>query len=228
MYLDRNQKAVHCSLVKWETEALEQMDIPFFTLRTDSTAIDLPNGQKLRGFCPQSGLDNVITKINSLREHDLSKQIRLSKSSLCLSAISGEHSTPENSKKAPLIDREEILSPPELIAAAKAIAEEIKARAIYTDDGSASWIAPQLQADRFIVKPLRLNLYQGVSGILVFLAALEKVIGDGNYRELIQTAALPLKDAIANMSISTLVKNGYSLGGYTGIGSLFIETFTKR
>ncbi|NEQ10658.1 MAG: type 2 lantipeptide synthetase LanM, partial [Moorea sp. SIO4E2] len=226
MSLDTGQKAIYWNLVKWETEALEQMDIPFFTLQTDSTAIDLPNGETLTGFCEKSSLDNVIDKITSLSERDLNTQVRLTESILRLSAISGKHTTTKNSKKQPEIDAGEVLSPPELIAEAKAIAEELKALAIYADDGSATWIAPQLQADRYILQPLRLDLYQGVAGQLLFLAALEQVTRDGGYRELIQAAARPLKDAIAKTPMSTLVKNGYSIGGYTGIGSL-VYAFTR-
>lgn len=227
MFLERGEKTVHYSLLKWETEALEQMDIPFFTLATDSTALDLPNGEKLRDFCEKSSLYQVISKINSFSERDLTTQVQLTESILHLSAISGQHTTPENSKKELDIDIEaaDSLSPAELIAAAKAIAAQLKARVIYTDDGSAAWIAPQLQADRYILQPLRLDLYQGVAGLLVFLAALERVTGEGDYRELIQAAALPLKDAIATTPMSTLAKHGYSIGGYTGIGS-FVYAFT--
>jgi type 2 lantibiotic biosynthesis protein LanM len=226
MYLDTGKKAVHWALVKWETEALEQMDIPFFTLGTDSIAIDLPNGEKLKGFCEKSGLDNVIDQINSLSERDLTTQVHLAESILRLSTISGKHTTTEHFKPELDIDAGEILSPLELIGEAKAIAEELKALAIYADDGSAGWIAPQLQAERYIVQPLRLDLYQGIAGVLVFLAALERVTGDSNYRELIQATALPLKDALTKTPMSTLAKNGYSIGGYTGMGSL-IYAFTR-
>ncbi|HEY9668521.1 MAG TPA: type 2 lanthipeptide synthetase LanM family protein, partial [Coleofasciculaceae cyanobacterium] len=226
MYLDTGKKAVHWTLAKWETEALEQMDIPFFTLGTDSTAINLPNGENLKDFCEKSGLDHVIDQINSLSECDLTTQAYLAESILRLSAISGKHTTAEHFKPELDLDTGEILSPLELIEEAKAIAEELKSLAIYADDGSANWIGPQLQADRYIVQPLRLDLYQGVAGLLVFLAALERVTGDGNYRELIQAAALPLKDAIAKTTLSTLGPNGYSIGGYTGIGSL-VYAFTR-
>lgn len=226
MYLDQSEKSVGWSLVRWETTALEQMDIPFFTLQTDSTAINLPNGETLTDFCKTPSLDRVISRINSFSEDDLTTQIRLSESILRLSVISGKHWTPENAKQEPDLDSEEMLSPPELIAEATAIADELKARVIYTEDGSAGWIAPQIQADRYILQPLRLDLYQGVAGLLVFLAALERVTGDGTYRELIQAAAFPLKDAITTASMSTLAQNGYNLGAYTGIGS-FVYAFTR-
>lgn len=226
MSLDTGEKAVYWPLIEWETRALEQMDIPFFTLLTDEIAIELPDGKKVDNFCEKSGLENVISKINSLSDRDLQTQSRLSESILRLSAISGGHGTAEQVKIEPEIDGEAILSPSELIAEAKAIADELKTLAIYTDDGGATWIAPQLQADRYILQPLRLDLYQGVAGLLLFLAALERVAGDGEYRQLIRAAADPLKDAIATTPPSTLAKNGYSIGGYTGLGSL-VYTFTR-
>ena len=226
MSLDTGKKAVYWPLVKLETAALEQMDIPFFTLRSDSTRIDLPNGKVLDSFCEQPSINNVITRFHDFSDRDLNTQVRLIESILRLSSISGGHSTIETPTAKLEIDTEEILSPLEFIAEAKAIAEEIKALAIYSSDGSATWIAPQLQADKYILQPLRLDLYQGVSGIILFLAALERVTRTGEYRELTRAAIAPLKKAIANLPMSTLAKNGYSIGGLAGIGSL-VYAFTR-
>lgn len=227
MSLDTGKKAIHWPLVKFETAALEQMDIPFFAMGANTTAIDLPDGEVLEGFCENTSIDNVINRFNSFNEQDLKTQIRLTESILRLSTVSGKHSNSLEEKENDYdFDSGAVLSPHELIAEASAIAQELKELAFYAHDGSITWIAPQLQAEKYILQPLRLDIYGGAAGILVFLAALEKVTGGAGYAELIQGAIKPLREAIATTPVQTLSRNGYSIGGVGGIGSL-IYAFTR-
>ncbi|GET35399.1 type 2 lanthipeptide synthetase LanM family protein [Microseira wollei] len=224
MSLDKGNKAIHWPLVKFETAALEQMDIPLFSIRANSTAIDLPDGEVLQGFCENTSIENAINRLNSFNEQDLNAQIRLIESTLHLSAVSGKHSTYLVEKEKE--DESAVLSPEELVACAKEIALELQELAIYSHDGSATWIAGQLQAEKYILQPLRLDLYGGVAGVVVFLAGLEKVTGGAGYAELIQGAIAPLREAIATTPIQTLSRNGYTIGGVAGIGSL-VYAFTR-
>ncbi|MBS3028139.1 MAG: type 2 lantipeptide synthetase LanM [Dolichospermum sp. DET50] len=224
--LDTGKKAIHWPLVKFETAALEQMDIPFFSMDTNSTSIDLPNGEILESFCENTSIDNVINRLHSFNEQDLKTQIRLTESILRLSSISGKHSTSLEKEKDDNFDAVAVLSPQEMIAEATMIAQQLQELAFYCHDGSITWIAPQLQAEKYILQPLRLDIYGGAAGIIVFLAALEKVTGGAGYAELIQGAIIPLREAITTIPVQTLSKNGYTIGGVAGIASL-IYAFTR-
>ncbi|BAZ48796.1 lanthionine synthetase C family protein [Nostoc sp. NIES-4103] len=226
MSLDTGNKAIHWPLVKLETAALEQMDIPFFSMATNSAALDLPNGEVLEGFCENTSIDNVINRLHSFNEQDLKTQIRLTESILRLSTVSGKHSTSLEKENDDQFDVGAVLSPQEMIAEATAIAQELKELAFYAHDGSITWIAPQLQAEKYILQPLRLDIYGGCAGIILFLAALEKVTGGAGYTELIQGAIKPIIEAIATTPVQTLSKNGYTIGGVAGIGSL-VYAFTR-
>lgn len=225
MSLDTGNKAIHWRLVKFETEALEQMDIPFFTMSTNTTAINLPNGGVVQGFCENTSIDNVINRLNSFNEQDLKTQVRLTESILRLSTAEGKHNTSYKKENDDELNTSgAALSPQELIKQATAIAQELKELAFNAHDGSITWIAPQLQAEKYILQPLRLDIYGGTAGIVIFLAALEKVTGGAGLAEFIQGAIKPLREAI-KIPIQTLSRNGYTIGGVAGIGSL-IYAFT--
>lgn len=223
--LDTGNQAIHWRFVKFETQALEQMDIPFFTMSTNTTAINLPNGEVLQGFCENTSIDNVINRLNSFNEQDLNTQVRLTESILRLSSVEVKHNASLEKEKDDDLDCGIVLSPIELIERATAIAQELKELAFHAHDGSITWIAPQLQAEKYILQPVRLDIYGGTAGIIIFLAALEKVTGGAGLTEFIQGAIKPLQEAI-KIPIQTLSRNGYTIGGMSGIGSL-IYAFTR-
>lgn len=57
-----------------------------------------------------------------------------------------------------------------------------------------AWIAPQylIQAERYQLQPMGYDLFSGTCGVGLFLAAVEKVTGSADYRELAQGAVQPL------------------------------------
>ena len=68
-----------------ELEAMEQLDLPYFTVRADHTVLPLPTGKRLEDAIQESGLARVRRKLASLDETDLALQTRLIRASLAAS-----------------------------------------------------------------------------------------------------------------------------------------------
>ncbi len=91
------------------------------------------------------------------------------------------------------------VAPARLLQAAKSIAETIQRNAIQESDGSINWIGLSRipRTERFQYQPLGFNLYDGKSGIALFLASLDAVRGSHQYREMILGALQPLRRELA-------------------------------
>src|SRR5579884_157328 len=188
-------------LLAAEQEAMEREDIPFFTSRPDSDALELAPGGSLAGCFPEPSYALVRARLRALDARDLEQQVALIESSLythrareTTSGASGSASRPaaaDGLGAAPM-------APEALVARALAIAATLRERAIAAADGSATWIAPTflVQAERFQLRPVGLELYGGACGIALFLAAVERVSGGAGYRGLVEAALQPLRRAL--------------------------------
>ncbi len=184
-------------LLAAEQEALEQEDVPFFTTRPDSDALELAPGRAIEGCFPEPSYALVLARLRALDARDLEQQVALIESSLYTHrARETTSSVPGRSAQASAEDAEP-LAEDQLVARALAIAATLRERAIVAD-GSATWIAPTflVQAERFQLRPVGLELYGGACGVGLFLAALERVTGGAGYRGLVQDALQPLRRAL--------------------------------
>jgi lantibiotic modifying enzyme len=105
------------------------------------------------------------------------------------------------------------------IAEADNIAEELSRHAIRRGLG-ASWISLDLQGDSeiFQIVPLGPELYNGVSGIAVFLAAHAAVMGCKSSSELALAGVSHLRKNLISRNAARVVRS-LGIGGATGLGS---------
>jgi type 2 lantibiotic biosynthesis protein LanM len=108
----------------------------------------------------------------------------------------------------------------EYVAQAVALAGEIQQRAIRTAD-TATWIELEyiLAADQFQLRPMDAALYHGISGVSLFLAALEHVTGGAGFHDLALAAATTLARQVQGPNREDLLKE-HGIGGASGVGSL--------
>ena len=106
------------------------------------------------------------------------------------------------------------------IAEADNIAEELSRHAIRRGLG-ASWISLDLQGDSeiFQIVPLGPELYNGVSGIAVFLAAHAAVMGCKSSSELALAGVSHLRKNLISRNAARVVRS-LGIGGATGLGSI--------
>ncbi len=228
LYLESPRKERFRLILEAELAALERLDIPRFTIRADQLDLPLPTGKVLENAFADSSLERVRRKLSSLNRSDAEVQERFINASLRASVISLAHEASAHALQGYTQRENEspLLTSDELIAEACSIAAEIEREAICASDGSLTWIAPQLLpgAIHYTLRPLRMDLYNGLAGVALFYAALEQVTGEG--RDTALAALASLRRFVRATETRRLIHQGYPLGAATGLGSL-IYTFSR-
>jgi type 2 lantibiotic biosynthesis protein LanM len=217
-YLESPQKARFHAILEAEIQAIERLDIPRFAVRGDSRDLHLPTGRMVENAFEETALDRVRRRVRSLSERDRDLQTGLIRASLSMSAIEVHSGEPALSGGSSAGSTPASIE--ELEAEASRLAALIASRAILASDGGATWIAPQLLpgATHYQLRPLRMDIYNGLAGIALFFAALDRITGKG--RDNARMALLPLQQFIAAANPRRLAAENYTIGGATGTGSI--------
>src|SRR6185312_17128686 len=157
-------------------------------------ALIIPPGRDIEICLEEPSFNLVLTRLMSLSGEDLEQQVAFIQGSLSAHLAHKETSRTGGMSMPALssMDTDERLrpavspTPADLVAQALTIAHQLRQRAIRAADGSAAWIAPHylVQAQRYQLQPLGYVLYDGICGVALFLAAIEKITGGAGYREL--------------------------------------------
>lgn len=203
-----------------EQEALEQLDIPLFTLRGDATQLVL--GEHAIELA-RSGVEVARSRFASLCESDLARQLRIIRASFAL-RNEGEGTPLPASGGAALPDAERggsgILSRTELLAAALEIADQIHRLALEDCRGEITWITvePVSRSGHHRLQATGYGLYDGLAGIALFLAAAARCSSGGpELAELARRALRPLRERLRASSPSYVEE--YGIGGACGMAS---------
>ncbi|MBD1372089.1 type 2 lantipeptide synthetase LanM [Hazenella sp. IB182357] len=176
------------SIIPYECTDLLKHDIPYFTFRVNSTSIFTSNGEEIPSFYAQTAMDVVSNNIKRLSDEDMEKQLKYMHMSLdSLSKDIWDHrekrkfDTTRSGKK---VDRKIFLTE------AIEIGNNLVKNAIWNrEENYALWIAPNLDSDGMLrMSPLGPGLYDGIMGLVVFLAQLAKVTEKKLYKNLAQAA----------------------------------------
>src|SRR5829696_2106188 len=108
---------------------------------------------------------------------------------------------------------------------AVAIAEQIWNCRLYTPSGNSAWAGPRGYGTE--LSPLQRvqlgpHLYDGIAGIAVYLASVERITGNGRFRESSLQALAPIRRKLADL-LQDHERAGrirLPLGGLIGLGSL--------
>ena len=225
-YLESSDKSRLWPLLKAEVDAMERLDIPRFTVLANSRSLFLPTGDILENVFEDTALDRVRQRLSSFDQTDMEMQTGFIRAALRVSSISVRHeSVSDETVQGWNLNEISLLTSDELIAEANAIAAEIESHAIFFRD-EVTWIAPQLlpRASHHELRPLRMDLYNGVAGVALFFAALERVRGTGRRTSL--SALRSLRRFVSTADASRMIREGYSLGIATGVGS-FIYALSR-
>jgi len=225
-HLLAEEKPPNWPILRAERSAMQQWDIPIFTAQVNDDALVLESyddGEhgEIAGYFTGPSFDLAVEQLKALDEANLAWQVGLIRAALhtriagaAREALPEERQDLEATEAAPLESQA-------LVAQAVALAEELDARAIRGTDGSATWIAPQYmpQAERFQLGHLGLSLYDGLAGVALFLAALERVSGGAGARELCLAALQPVRKELQEAESNRLVQ-WLGIGGASGLGSV--------
>lgn len=219
--LSYNSKPDFWLLLLAELQALEQLDIPHFTTRADSDTLTINPSQTLEKFFRQSGYQRVVSRLSQLCQEDLTQQIGFIRSALG-SFQFGEHSYSSPSQKVEFNPSEVVcLTSAQMVQQAMAIATKLQKWAIRFSDGSANWmtVGYSAQTQQCQFQPMGYDLYNGCTGVALFLAALEKVVG-AEFRDLTLAALLPLRQLLHDSQSHQELAKKIGIGGATGLGSI--------
>jgi type 2 lantibiotic biosynthesis protein LanM len=212
------KKSVFWPLFQAERQAMEQGDIPYFAAPAGSDALPLPSGSVT--CFEEPSLDLAVQRIREMNEADLQLQLDIILGTLYSHVARGpQRIAPAESKDETGGQEARLLSPDDMVAAAREIAEEIRERAIRHEDGSLAWVIPNyvIQAERYQLMPAGPDLYNGGAGIALFFAALQRVSGQ-QYRDAALGALQPMRRELHHFGNRAFRHT--PIGGASGIASM--------
>jgi type 2 lantibiotic biosynthesis protein LanM len=228
-------------LLREELQALEQMDIPYFSACANSDSLSINSTQILNNCFKEPSYSTIISRLHKLSDQDLKQQVAIIKTSLYthiadkLKYISLSDNLYRDIPNTSTITA---LSQKELLEQAIAIANELQNQAIRSDDGSTTWIGLEYMPDaqKFQLKPLGYGLYDGSCGVALFLSALEKITGaKQGFENLAFEALLPVSKILQNKDpiFQRQISKQLGIGAGMGLGSIIyalakISQFTKK
>lgn len=250
-YLVSERRPDAWALAALERAAMEQGDIPYFTVPTDGTSVRAwaygaspraggparvgtgANGSaaaavRVEGVLEGPPYARAADRLRRLDEDDLALQLGYIRGALFASRAVDGHAGSSRRQSAAGVDApvakaaEPRMEPDELLREAEGIGELVRSQAVIGRDGSAVWIALNryVVAERLRLEQLTPDLYSGVTGVALFLAALEAA-GARGFRELTLGALGPVRREVREGTLPWLwTPTPEWLGGASGIGSL--------
>ena len=215
-------------LLQAEIASLEQLDIPMFVASSDSDSLVLDSGLQIDNCFAQSSYDLVKSRIKQLDERDLETQVGYIWGTIYASSMEDNVDITKNIAPSVVdlsdsligLDRVAHLTPEALVEQSVQIAHELKQKAIYTGEGSATWISLTYreEAQQYEMLPMGLRLFDGCSGVALFLAGLTKITQTKSHRDLTLATIAPILRGI-NLDCDRVIQE-IGIGGGMGAGAL--------
>jgi type 2 lantibiotic biosynthesis protein LanM len=208
------------ALQRAERNALIALNVPLFVSHSDGKKIGDATGFSIEAM-GQSGLDRARTRVQNFDERDIAWQIEVIRANTNSGLKSaGPTATVGETKSALRPDSAVGSTNGIFIAEADRIARELSRHAICRGPGAA-WIGLDWLGDSEVFQLVCLgpDLYNGVSGISVFLAAHAAVTGSGSSGELALAGVSHLRSKLKSRDAARVARS-VGVGGATGLGSI--------
>lgn len=196
-----------------EHRSLLQGDIPIFHYAAQDDGLLLEGGGSIPQFFRESGFSQAQRRFRSLSEEDLERQLSFLRASFELQG--GEPKMVGNTdSEASEIPNEGDAGPDDFLAEALRIAREIRSAARSFQDG-VSWntLAYYPEAQRWQLEPMAPRFCDGLCGVALFLAAVQKLVGEPDLAALARSALLTVaRDAVRADHVRTLFTPGIGAG----------------
>jgi type 2 lantibiotic biosynthesis protein LanM len=218
-FLDRiwvgvDEAPVLAGVIPSERRDLLNDDIPVFTTTPMSRDVWDSVGKRVPDYFPQSGWESVRQVLGGMSEADLRDQIWMIRASMATLVLESEKfrwprfTVQNDGPRAPRTLRTQALEQ------ARAIGDRL-VRLALRDDEHLAWLGLTFANRRWSLMPLQVDLYSGVTGVILMLAYLGRITGEPSYEA---TAKVALKTLRARIDHDApQVK---SIGAFHGWGSL--------
>jgi type 2 lantibiotic biosynthesis protein LanM len=181
-------------LAEAEMSSLEQLDVPWFGTTFESHDLQMDTGLTIKNVFPLSGREWIHSRLTRLDESDMQRQIQLIEASYLAAsatkAVLQEDLPPPEEE----LDAYAVLPESDLLTVARQIGQELCARTFPYAQEHKGWVGFHFEPTSkcFMLQPVGFDLYEGVCGITLFLAALDYVTEERTYAALINSALQPL------------------------------------
>jgi len=204
-------------LVRHEIADLWEGDVPLFLARPGSRDLWTGDGERLAGLLAEPSLARVVRKISGMGELDRYDQEWIIRASMATRATADAH----DAKRLVLGAGPAVLPDPDrLLAAARAIADQLVARA-YRDGGRVNWLGLEaLEGRHWMVRPLGAGFAHGYTGVALFLAQISALTGAPGYAECARDAVSPVPKLLAGIAAEPLAPALVGCGGFEGLGGV--------
>lgn len=214
-----NDRDPHWPLQRGERSALVALNVPHFTSPCDRRRIADAAGTATEAEVVP-GLDRARARVRALDEREIAWQIEVIRQN---TAAVSRSSGPAFATKMARTLSPDNGPPPQrdaFIAEADRIAAHLSDRAIRGGPGAA-WIGLDWLGDSEVSQLVALgpDLYNGTSGIAVFLAAHAAVTGNRTSAELARAAVVLLRSDLRSRNAARYARS-LGIGGATGLGSI--------
>lgn len=221
LWIDVQHRPELAKVIPAEQRDLWQGDIPMFTTRANSRDLVASDNHLYQDFFEESGIELVEKRLQKLDKRDLERQIWFIRGSLSTLALATEFGGWKRySTFTPQIipTRQEQHS--RCLEIAKAIGDRLELLALGSES-DATWIGLTLVRGKdWILQPLNWSLYDGLSGVILFLAYLGAITAEKRYTNLARSGLRTLQNQLQqNESLIKLI------GGFSGWGGI-IYTLT--
>jgi len=206
-----------------ERHDLLRGDVPYFKANVDNTSLIDSRGNHFTGFFDQTPFEQVAGKIrNKFSEHDLRQQLRFIRMSFRAKATDVKKE--ETGVRFAAEATESSSTAAEWMELATKIGEHIIENSIFDQDEQGqidrTWISTVLEGRdeiQWSLAPVGNDLYNGNSGIALFLGYLGKITG----REEFTQAALEAAYSVIKEVEILKLDHPYLNGAYNGLSGYF-------
>lgn len=201
-----------------EAKSLQQRDIPYFSVACDSNALEVEPDTSIQQFFKISSYQQLISRLKNLDRQDLALQLKMIRLSLYAKIAHRNIINPvasqqdDYTKYAPLTSEQ-------LVQEAVEIGNSLVNNIIRHGD-DCNWLSLEYmsKANRYQLQPLDDSLFTGCIGVCLFLAALAKVTGKSEYKDIALAALSPLLHSFTKVEAQKrFVEPGLGIIGIGGI-----------
>jgi type 2 lantibiotic biosynthesis protein LanM len=206
---------------KSELRQMEALDTPIFYADSDKTDLKDSAGIISAEHMTNIVFDEVRSQIQEMDENDLERQIKLIRAALFFKEAS--HHSVSDTAETDVQNLDGLAAPgkEELVTSAMRIGRTLQSEAIFSRDGSCSWVtAGMIENNRFSIQPMSMFLYDGISGLTLFLSALYAVTADPDIKRLNDAALLTFRQVIDNMHKYKVHAKASNIGIASGVSSV--------
>ncbi len=206
-----------------EWRALERLDVPYFLVPTTGACLLPGDGQSIPVPLLVPAFADLRERLKNWDETGLRQQVAIIRG-VFLARMAGDSPTADDVKPLPRAVTVASVARhrARLMQAAERVGHELEVAALPGRDGSRYWLTLlyQSEADRYRLEPAGYDLYEGATGIVLFLATLDAVTGKRQHHNLILSALQPLRRVLQTPAAARRFAARVGIGGASGLGSI--------